>query len=310
MRDLVIVGSGPAGLTAAIYAKRAGLDAVVLESAPSSGGQIINTEEIDNYPALPGVNGFELGAKMRAHADTLGAEIVTDEVETIEVLPDGSKLVRGKKAEYPAKTVIVATGAKHRLMGVPGEKELTGLGVSYCAVCDGAFYRGLTTAVVGGGDVAVGDALYLSRICEKVYLIHRRDSLRAAYSLQQKLLAQPNVEILWNTVVKEVRGKDEVEELVIGSSPAAPVPEEDRVLAVDGVFAAVGMLPQADFINIAEKDAAGYLIAGEDCRTSVPGIFAAGDVRAKALRQIVTAVADGANAVSSVEEYLANATDS
>ena len=306
MKDVVIIGSGPAGLTAAIYAIRAGLEALVIESAPSSGGQIINTEEIDNYPALPGINGFELGARMRAHADQLGAEIVSDEVKDVRVREDGTKVVEGRKASYEGKTVIVATGAKHRLMDVPGEKELTGLGVSYCAVCDGAFYRGLKTAVVGGGDVAVGDALYLSRICEKVYLIHRRDSLRAAHSLQQKLFAQPNVEILWNTVVKEVKGKDEVTGLALAPSPAAAPGAEEKTIDVDGVFAAVGMIPQADFIQIAEKDAAGYLKAGEDCRTSVPGIFAAGDVRTKGLRQIVTAVADGANAVSSVEEYLAS----
>jgi thioredoxin reductase (NADPH) len=188
---------------------------------------------------------------------------------------------------FEAKSVILAVGVRHRRLGVAREDELTGSGVSYCAVCDGAFYRGLTTAVVGGGNVAVADAQYLSRICEKVYLIHRRDSLRAMDSLQKKLLSTPNVEVKWNSIVKEVRGKQEVEELLIGTrSDADSDYNKEEILKVDGVFMGVGMIPTADFIDDIEKDAGGYIIAGEDGVTSVPGIFAAGDVRAKNLRQI------------------------
>ncbi len=302
MLDLIIIGSGPAGLTASIYAKRAGIEAIVLEEAASSGGQIINTSEIDNYPALPGINGFDLGMKMREHADQLGAEIRTDSVTGLERAAEGYWRVIGKKATYEAKTVIIATGARHRLLQVPGEKELTGLGMSYCAVCDGAFYRNLVTAVVGGGDAAVGDAIYLARICKKVYLIHRRDQLRAAHSIQEKMKEYPNIEILWNSVVREVAGDGGVEKLVLASTVN---PEETREIAVDGVFAAVGMTPNLSFTGEPlPKDPAGYIIADEMGRTTLPGLFAAGDVRTKELRQIVTAVADGANTVASVEKYL------
>ncbi len=306
MRDVIIIGSGPAGLTAAIYANRSGLDTAIIEALAGSGGQVVNTSEIDNYPALPGINGFELGMKMRQHVDSFGVPVIQDKVTAIEHSEPGKMVVKGEKDSYEAKAVVIATGANHRLLGVPGEKELTGMGVSYCAVCDGAFYRGLTTAVVGGGNVAVADAQYLSRICEKVYLIHRRDSLRAMDSLQKKLLSTPNVEVKWNSIVKEVRGKQEVEELLIGTRPDADSDyNKEEILKVDGVFMGVGMIPTADFIDDIEKDAGGYIIAGEDGVTSVPGIFAAGDVRAKNLRQIITACGDGANVISSVENYLA-----
>ena len=306
MRDVIIIGSGPAGLTAAIYANRSGLDTAIIEALAGSGGQVVNTSEIDNYPALPGINGVELGMKMRQHVDSFGVPVIQDKVTAIEHSEPGKMVVKGEKDSYEAKAVVIATGANHRLLGVPGEKELTGMGVSYCAVCDGAFYRGLTTAVVGGGNVAVADAQYLSRICEKVYLIHRRDSLRAMDSLQKKLLSTPNVEVKWNSIVKEVRGKQEVEELLIGTRPDADSDyNKEEILKVDGVFMGVGMIPTADFIDDIEKDAGGYIIAGEDGVTSVPGIFAAGDVRAKNLRQIITACGDGANVISSVENYLA-----
>ena len=306
MRDVIIIGSGPAGLTAAIYANRSGLDTAIIEALAGSGGQVVNTSEIDNYPALPGINGFELGMKMRQHVDSFGVPVIQDKVTAIEHSEPGKMVVKGEKDSYEAKAVVIATGANHRLLGVPGEKELTGMGVSYCAVCDGAFYRGLTTAVVGGGNVAVADAQYLSRICEKVYLIHRRDSLRAMDSLQKKLLSTPNVEVKWNSIVKEVRGKQEVEELLIGTRPDADSDyNKEEILKVDGVFMGVGMIPTADFIDDIEKDAGGYIIAGEDGVTSIPGIFAAGDVRAKNLRQIITACGDGANVISSVENYLA-----
>ena len=208
MYDLIIIGSGPAGLGAAIYGKRAGLDTLVLEKNPMSGGQVLNTYEVDNYLGMPGINGFEMGMQFREHADRLGAEFLETDVTGISV--DGTKrLVHTKKEVLEAKAVIVATGAVHKKLGAPGEERLAGRGISYCATCDGAFYRGKTVAVVGGGDVAVEDAIFLARSCEKVYLIHRRDELRAAKRLQEQLFALPNVELIWNTEVEEIQG-DEV----------------------------------------------------------------------------------------------------
>ena len=213
IHDLIIIGSGPAGLAAAIYAQRARLDAVVLEKEYISGGQVVNTSEVDNYPGMPGMNGYELGMKFRAHADELGARFEMAEVRDI-IIEETQKTVRTDKGDYHAKAVIIATGARHRKLGVPGENELAGMGVSYCATCDGAFFKGRTVAVIGGGDVAVGDALFLARGCEKVYLIHRRDELRAAKSMQEKLMALPNVEIIWDTVVEEICGEDQVLSLI------------------------------------------------------------------------------------------------
>jgi thioredoxin reductase (NADPH) len=210
--ELIIIGSGPAGLAAAIYAQRARLSTLVLEKEYISGGQVVNTYEVDNYPGLPGISGYELGMKFREHADGLGAEFVTAEVK--EILDEGAvkKIVTDKKT-YEADAVILAMGATHRELGVPGEKDLAGMGVSYCATCDGAFFKGRTVAVVGGGDVAVEDAIFLARGCEKVYLIHRRDELRAAKSLQEKLFACENIEIVWDSVVKEINGEDHVESI-------------------------------------------------------------------------------------------------
>lgn len=298
--DLIIIGSGPAGLTAAIYAQRARLDTLVLEKEFISGGQVVNTSEVDNYPGMPGTNGYELGMQFRAHADALGAVFETAEVEDI-IIEETRKIVRTDNGDFYAKAIIIATGAKHRHLGVPGEEELAGAGVSYCATCDGAFFRGRTVAVVGGGDVAVGDALFLARGCEKVYLIHRRDELRAAKSLQEKLMKQENVEMIWDTAVEEICGEDQVESLKLVNRKSG----EKKILSVDGVFVAVGMSPNTEMIpEMIEKDVTGYIIAGEDCVTNVTGIFAAGDVRTKHLRQIVTATADGANAVESVQACL------
>lgn len=296
--DLIIIGSGPAGLSAAIYAQRAGLDTLVLEKEYISGGQVVNTAEVDNYPGLPGMNGYELGMKFRSHADALEAKFQIAEVKDI-IIEGTQKTVRTNEGDFYAKNIIISTGASHRKLGVPGEKELAGMGVSYCATCDGAFFKGRTVAVVGGGDVAVGDALFLARGCEKVYLIHRRDELRAAKSLQNKLLALPNVEIIWDTVVNEICGEDQVEALYIENRKTGM----KKHLPVDGVFVAVGMHPNTGMIpDEIQKDEAGYIAAGENCVTNITGIFAAGDVRTKMLRQIVTAVADGANAVESVQQ--------
>ncbi|MFR5601222.1 MAG: thioredoxin-disulfide reductase [Lachnospiraceae bacterium] len=297
--DLVIIGSGPAGLAAAIYAQRACLDAVVIEKNVVSGGQVLTTYEVDNYPGLPGIGGFDLGMKLREHADGLGARFVEDEVLRVEV--DGKiRRVVCQGAVYETKTVLIATGAGHRKLGVPGEEEMTGMGVSYCATCDGAFFKNKVTAVVGGGDVALEDAIFLARMCEKVYVIHRRDEFRGAKSLQTKLMEMENVEILWDTVVDSIQGSTQVESLQLTNKKTG----ESSSLQVNGVFIAVGIDPVSQmFEGLVEMDH-GYIKAGEDCRTSVPGIFVAGDVRTKALRQIVTAVADGASAVTSVERYL------
>ena len=297
--DLVIVGSGPAGLAAAIYAERARLETLVIEKGMVSGGQVLTTYEVDNYPGLPGVGGYDLGTKFREHADHLGAQFAEDEVVRIEDTGEFKRVVCAH-ATYEARAVILATGASHRKLRVPGEEELAGMGVSYCATCDGAFFRKKVTPVVGGGDVALEDAIFLSRMCEKVYLIHRRDELRGAKSLQEQVFAQEKIEVIWDTVVDEIQGTDRVEGLLVRNVKTG----EARELPVSGVFIAVGITPASQaFEGLVEMDH-GYIKAGEDCRTSCPGIFAAGDVRTKPLRQIITAAADGANAVTSVERYL------
>ena len=280
--DLIIIGSGPAGLAAAIYAQRARLDTLVLEKEYISGGQVVNTYEVDNYPGLPGIGGYELGLKFREHADSLGAEFVTAEVKRI-IIEGKQKKVETEEQTYLAKSLILATGAKHRKLGVPGEEELSGMGVSYCATCDGAFFRGRTVVVVGGGDVAVEDAIFLARACEKVYLVHRRNELRAARSLQEKLFACKNVEIIWDTVVKEINGEDRVEAVKLENVKTG----EKHNLALDGVFIAVGILPNSEgFKGLVDMDGQGYVKAGEDCVTSQPGILAAGDVRTKLLDRL------------------------
>lgn len=299
MYDLIIIGSGPAGLSAAVYGKRAGFRTLVLEKNPMSGGQVLNTYEVDNYLGMPGINGFDMGMQFREHADKLGAEFV--EADVTELVNEADrKIVKTSEGDFEGRAVIIATGATHRHLDAPGEKELSGMGISYCATCDGAFYKGKTTAVIGGGDVAVEDAIFLARGCRKVYLVHRREELRAAKSLQDQLFALPNVEVIWNSTVNEIQGT----EAVTGISLHNKVDQTDQTVPVDGVFIAVGITPESEiFTGVVEADKGGYLKAGEDCATSVPGIFAAGDVRTKKLRQIVTAVADGANAVTGVQEY-------
>ena len=299
MYDLLIIGSGPAGLGAAIYGERAGLQLAVIDRSPVSGGQVLTTYEVDNYLGIPEVSGSDISERFRAHADELGVEFIMADVETIEDLGT-TKIVHTDEGDFEAKAVILATGAAHAMLGVEGEMKLAGMGVSYCATCDGAFFRGRTVAVVGGGDVAVEDAIFLAGLCKKVYLIHRRDSLRAADSLQKKLMALPNVEILWNSEVTKIQGEDMVESLVVLRKQE----KKEQVLEVNGVFIAVGILPNTEsFRGLVDMDEKGYIMADESCITSVPGIFAAGDIRKKALRQIITAVADGANAINSVQNY-------
>ena len=300
MYDLIIIGSGPAGLSAAVYGKRAGLNLLVLEKNPMSGGQVLNTYEVDNYLGLPGIGGFDMGVKFREHAEKMGAEFKEAEVTAIADCGDVKK-VQTTEGEFEAKTLILAMGAHHAKLGVPGEEELAGMGVSYCATCDGAFFKNRVTAVVGGGDVAVEDAIFLARFCKKVYLIHRRDSLRAAKSLQEELFALSNVEILWNKRVTEIDGADMVESLSLEDTAG----EGTSSLAVDGVFIAVGIHPDTELCReLVACDENGYVLAGEDGVTNVPGIFAAGDARKKPLRQIITAVADGANAATSAGNFL------
>lgn len=295
MYDLIIIGAGPAGLSAAVYGKRAGLDLLVIEKSPMGGGQVLTTYEVDNYLGLPGINGFDMGQKFEEHARAAGAEFLEAEVIGIEDL-DEKKVVHTDQGDREARTLILAAGAHHAHLNVPGEEELAGMGVSYCATCDGAFFRGKKVAVVGGGDVAVEDAIFLARFCEKVYVIHRRDQLRAAKTLQDKLFALPNVELCWNRVVKEIRGEDMVESLLLESTADG----SQETLEVNGVFIAVGILPDTEFCrDLVECNPAGYIVAGEDCRTSAAGIYAAGDARQKPMRQIITAVADGANAATS-----------
>lgn len=311
--DLVIIGSGPAGLGAAIYAQRAELKTLVIEKEMVSGGQVLTTYEVDNYAGLPGINGFELGMKFKEHADKLGTEFAVDTVLSVKTAEPAGELMKAAELSagirevvceghtYKARTVLIASGARHRKLDVPGEERLTGMGVSYCATCDGAFFRKKTAAVVGGGDVAIEDAIFLARLCEKVYLIHRRDELRGARSLQKKLMELENVELVWDTVVEAVNGDDKVSLIDLLNKKTG----EKRTLSVDGVFIAVGISPNTGaYEGLVEMDAGGYIVAGEDGKTSAAGIFAAGDVRTKALRQIVTAVADGANCITSVEEYL------
>ena len=298
--DMIIIGSGPAGMTAGIYAKRAGLSVLVVEGNFVWGGQIVNTYEVDNYPGLPKISGVDLAEKMMEHMKSLQVEIVRGKVLNLALEGD-LKIVRTKKAEYKAKTVIVATGAKHRKLEVPGEEELAGMGVSYCATCDGTFYKDKVVAVVGGGDVAVEDALLLADLCKKVYVIHRRDQFRAAAILQKHLFKKSNVELLWNSEVTEICGKEEVESIVVKDNKTGIYQD----LQVDGVFVAVGTVPDTAFAkHLVVVDDNGYIIAGEDGVTNIPGIYAAGDTRKKQLRQIITAAADGANCVCSAEKYL------
>ena len=300
MYDVIIIGSGPAGLTAAIYGQRAKLDVLVIEKQPMSGGQVLTTYDVDNYPALPGIGGFELGMKFREHADKLGAAIVTEEIVELQLDTNPKKVVTNKN-EYETKTVILATGANHRKLGVTGEEELKGMGVSYCATCDGAFFKAKDVAVIGGGDVALEDALFLARGSRKVYLIHRRGEFRGAKILQQRVKETENIEILWDTVVEKINGTDMVESISIYNKKK----EERQDLSVSGVFIAVGTQPVTElFDGKVAMSKTGYILAGEDCKTSCDGVFAAGDIREKQLRQIVTAAADGANAITSVERYL------
>ena len=299
MYDAVIIGAGTAGMTAGIYLARQGKRAIILEGN-TYGGQIVNSLGVENYPGIKNISGFDFATALYEQVLELGGEIDYGEVVGIKV-NDNSKTVLTADKEYECERVIIATGAANRNLGVDGEEDLVGLGVSYCATCDGAFFRDRTVAVIGGGNTAVEDALFLAKICKKVYLVHRRAELRADRILQEHVLSCPNVEILWDCVPAEITGGEQVTGLAIRNVRRG----EERELSVDGVFVAVGILPNTELLHgLAKLDENGYVRAGEDCATSAQGIFAAGDIRTKALRQVVTAAADGANAITAVQRYL------
>ena len=299
--DVVVIGGGPAGYTAALYATRAGLDTLVLEKF-SAGGQMTETQSIDNYPGFDeGVDGFTLGMKMQAGAERFGAKTVQTEVLSCELSAQPKKIVTDS-GEIFARAVIIATGAGHKHLGVADEEKLVGRGVGYCAACDGMLYRGKTVAVVGGGNSAAADALLLSKICAKVYLIHRRDTMRAEKVYHEPLMKAEGIEFLWNREVSELIYDKRLSGVKIRNKQSG----EESELSLDGLFISIGRSPvTAAFGGQVALDGSGYIIAGEDTKTNIEGVFAAGDVRTKALRQIVTAAADGAVAAHFAEEYIA-----
>ena len=294
--DLLILGGGPAGLSAALYASRARLRAAVLHDG---GGQVTSTPEIENYLGIDSIDGFELDRLFTEHAKRMGAELLTARAEK---LTGGDVFaVETRGGVLRARAVVLAMGATHRELGLESEKRLFGAGVSYCATCDGAFFRNKTVAVVGGGDTAVSDALYLSKLAAKVYLIHRRDEFRASKFLVERAQARENIRLILSTVVEEVLGEDRVQGLRLRNVSNGNV----GTLETDGLFVAVGIRPNSELVRgLVALDEGGFVVAGEDCKTSLPGIFAAGDLRTKPLRQIVCAVSDGAVAVESALEYL------
>lgn len=303
MYDCLILGSGPAGLSAAVYAQRAGINALVIERVYRGAGQITESERVDNYLGMYGENGYSMGAKFRNHADELGAEFYEGKVTGITVNSDENgvyysvSLDDGKS--FDGKTIVYALGTERRKLNVKGEAEYIGKGVSYCAVCDGAFYRNKTVAVAGGGDTALGDVLFLSRFAQKVYIIHRRSEFRANHALQEKVKALPNAEFILNANITEIRGEKKVTAVKILQQ------NEEKEIPVDGVFIAVGSTPNSELLrDLVGLDNNGYVKANEDGKTSESGIFAAGDVRTKKLRQVITAASDGANCIFSIESYL------
>ena len=298
--DMVIIGGGPGGYTAALYAARAGLKTIVLEKL-SAGGQMALTSQIDNYPGFPnGVDGFELADNMQQQAQRYGAETELAEVTALH-LESAIKRVETTESDFEAKTVVIATGANPRPLGIANEQQLTGKGVHYCAHCDGMFYRGKTVAVVGGGNSAVADALHLSRLAKRVYLIHRRDSLRAEKIYEKAMQDAENIEFLWNSTVSELLHEGRLNGIRVQNVQTG----EERELVLDGLFISIGRSPATSLVKGQLKlDQAGYILADETTHTSLPGVFAVGDVRTKALRQVVTAVADGAVAAHFADAYL------
>ena len=307
--DMIIIGCGAAGATAAIYGVRAGKSVLVLEKMPGGMGQIATSHQVDNYTGLPGISGFDLGMKFRKHAKDAGAEILDKAVLSITKSGD-TFAVETKSETYEAKVVIYATGAVPKELGIPSEAKFKGRGVSYCANCDGFFYKDKVVAVIGGGDVALDDALYLSDIAQKVYLVHRRAGFRGAASTLQKVLAKENIEVIPYAVVDEILGENKVEGLRLKPSGIEVTEMQDKALtetreiAVDGVFLAIGTTPQTDLIKDLAELQGGYAVAGENCETQTAGLYVAGDIRTKELRQLITAASDGANAATNAANYL------
>ena len=298
--DIIILGGGPAGYSAALYAARAGLDSLLIEQM-SPGGQMALTGDIDNYPGFDeGIDGFTLGMKMQQGAHRFGAKTEYDQITQVD-LGNKIKKVQGLSATYLAKTVVIATGANPRKLGIKNEQEMTGRGVHYCAHCGGRFYKDKTVVVVGGGNSAAADALYLSRLAKKVYVVHRRDTLRATKIYHQPLMNTDNVEFLWNSTVEELVAQDRVSGIKIRNAITNEIIDID----CDGIFVSIGRMPATEFLqNEVELDSNGYIVADESTKTNINGVYAVGDVRTKALRQVVTAVADGAVSVHYAEEYL------
>jgi len=300
--ELIIIGGGPAGLSAGMYAARSRLPTLLIERA-MPGGQIVNAELVENYPGFPeGISGAELASLMERQATKYGLEISVAEVDGIEVAGE-QKTVRTSEGQYHAKALIIAGGSEHSKLGVPGEEELRGRGVSYCATCDGAFFRDQVIAVVGGGNIALSDALFLTRFASKVVVIHRRDQLRATRILQERAFAQPKIEFLWDTVVKSIEGNSEVRQLRLMNVKT----EAEALLEVSGVFIAVGLRPNTGYLEgVLALSPEGFILVNEQMETGVPGVYAAGDIRAGSPRQVSSAVGDGATAAISAERYLSS----
>ena len=299
--DVIIIGGGPAGYTAALYASRAGLDTLVIEKM-GPGGQMALTDIIDNYPGFEeGIDGISLGMKMQAGAERFGAATEYAEVTSLE-LSDKIKTIETTSGKFLTRTLIIATGADPRKLGIDGEEALVGRGLHYCAHCDGRFYKGKTVMVVGGGNSAASDALYLSHLCEKVIVVHRRDTLRATKIYHEPLMSAPNVEFMWNSAIEDYI----VDKKIVGAKVKNLQSGEVREVNFDGLFVSIGRKPATDlFGGQLALDGNGYIIADESTKTSIEGVYAAGDVRTKTLRQVVTAVSDGAIAADSAEQYIA-----
>lgn len=298
--DVAILGAGPAGMTAAVYTSRANLSTIMIERGVP-GGQMVNTNEVENYPGFASILGPDLSNKMFEHAKKFGAEYAFGDVKRLNDGDEYKTIVTGNK-EYKARAVIIATGAEHKKLGIPGEEEYSGRGVSYCAVCDGAFFKDRELVVVGGGDSAVEEGIFLTRFAKKVTIVHRRDQLRAQKILQERAFANEKIDFIWSHTVKEIHGKDgKVNSVTLVSTKDGT----EREFKTDGVFIYIGLVPLTkpfEHLGITNED--GWIITDEEMRTKIPGIFAAGDVRAKSLRQIVTATGDGSIAAQSAQEYV------
>ena len=299
MKDIIIIGGGPGGITAALYAKRAGCDVSIFEGM-SPGGQVMTTPEIENYPGFLGT-GFDLAMKFYEQISSLNVDFQYENVKSLEKADDLFKVVCESGKEFTAKSVIIASGAGRRKLEIKGENEFTGRGVSYCATCDGNFFKGKVAVVVGGGNTAVEDAIYLSKLCRKVYLIHRRDSFRASKVLTDRLFKVDNIDVILNSIPIEICGDDKVTKLVIMDNNTKVQSE----INTDAVFVAVGTIPQTDFVpDIVEKNDGGYIVTDDKCRTNIEGLYAIGDVRNTPLKQVITAAADGAVAATYASEYV------